>query len=279
MYPPAFDRGQTLPAGLEQAFAEKVKRLDLELPVLPEAAATILQETQKESWSVQRVVSVLGRDTSMATHLLRIANSPAFAGGTPVVSIQQAITRLGASQLRQLAVVIACETAAFVARGFENEVRAALQHSLAVGLCAKEIARQRRANVEEAFLAGLLHDLGWPVAVHALVRLGAGPHVKHATLEHAERVHATLGAAVARAWRLPESIAKAIAAHHDPHADDALTATIALADVLVRRTEGEPFDEAQLLELPATQVLNLYPDVVHSLAKRGAEVFQEAARW
>lgn len=279
MYPPAFDRGQTLPEGLEQAFAEKVKRLDLELPVLPEAATTILQETQKESWSVQRVVTVLGRDTAMATHLLRIANSPAFAGGTPVVSIQQAITRLGASQLRQLAVVIACETGAFVAKGFETEVRAALKHSLAVGLCAKEIARQRRANVEEAFLAGLLHDLGWPVAIHALVGLGAGPHLKHATLEHAERVHATLGAAVARAWRLPESIAKAIALHHDPHVDDVLTATIGLADVLVRRTEGEPFDEAQLLELPATQVLNLYPDVVQSLAKRGAEVFQEAARW
>lgn len=279
MYPPAFDRGQALPEGLELAFAEKVKRLDLELPVLPEAAATILQETQREGWSVQRVVTVLGRDTAMATHLLRIANSPAFAGGTPVVSIQQAITRLGASQLRQLAVVIACETGAFVAKGFETEVRAALKHSLAVGLCAKEIARQRRANVEEAFLAGLLHDLGWPVAIHALVGLGGGPHLKHATLEHAERVHATLGAALARAWRLPESIAKAIALHHDPHVDDALTATIGLADVLVRRTEGEPFDEAQLLELPATQVLNLYPDVVQSLAKRGAEVFQEAARW
>lgn len=279
MYPPAFDRGQSLPAALEQAFAEKVKRLELELPVLPEAAATILQETQKESWSVQRVVSVLARDTATATHLLRIANSPAFAGGTPVVSIQQAITRLGASQLRQLAVVIACETGTFVAKGFEPEVRAALKHSLAVGLCAKEIARQRRTNVEEAFLAGLLHDLGWPVAVHALVKLGAGLHVKHATLELAERVHATLGAAVARAWRLPESIAKAIASHHDVALDDVLTATIALADVIVRRTEGEPFDEAQLLELPATQVLNLYPDVVQRLAKQGAEVCQEAARW
>lgn len=279
MYPPAFDRGQTLPVGLEHAFTEKVKRLDLELPVLPEAAATILQETQKEAWSVQRVVSVLARDTATATHLMRIANSPAFAGGTPVVSIQQAVTRLGASQLRQLAVVIACETGTFVAKGFEPEVRAALRHSLAVGLCAKEIARQRRANVEEAFLAGLLHDLGWPVAVHALVKLGAGLHVKHATLEHAERVHATLGAAVARAWRLPESIAKAIASHHDVTLEDALTATIALADVLVRGSEGVQLDEAGLLELPATQVLNLYPDVMQRLVKHGAEACQEASRW
>lgn len=262
MYPPTFT-----PADLEEVPSELEQH---ELPVLPEAAATIMAETSKAEWSAPKVVAALSRDAAMAAHLLRIANSPAFVGTVPVVSIQQAVTRLGAAALRQLAVVIACETKAFSVPGFEVEVRAVFRHSLAAGLFSKEIARHRRANVEEAFLAGLLHDVGWPVIVQATAKRRSKAEV----LTLADRHHGRIGASVARAWKLPESIARAIDGHHEG-APDALSLTVRLADELARRAAANT-DEAPL-EL--TAALNLYPDVVEGLMKRGPEVWAEATRW
>lgn len=281
MYPPTFTtNSSTLPATLERDFTAKVARLELELPLLPEASATILSETAKTDWSAAKIVDALKRDAALSAHLLRIANSPAFCGASPVVSIQQAVTRLGGSHLRQLAVVIACETRAFAAPGFEAEVRAVFRHSLAVALCAKEIARQRRANVEAAFLAGLLHDLGWPVVIQGLSQLAGGAALpRDAVLERAELLHASLGGAVARAWKLPEAVAVAIVGHHDAATEDPLTATVAFADALAQHAGGSPWPEERLLALPATRSLNLYPDVVESLAKKSPELWAEAARW
>lgn len=282
MYP--FERAAPpppLPEVLVSAFEARAAAKTLELPVLPEAAAAILSETARPEWSAARVVDALKRDASLAGHLLRLANSPAFRGASAAVSIQQAVTRLGASHLRQLALVIACETRAFAAPGFEAEVRALFRHSLAVALCAKEIARQRRANVETAFLAGLLHDIGWPVVLHAVLELGHGqapPH-RDAVLGFAELRHAAVGAAVARAWGLAEAVALGIEAHHQARPGDELTATLALADALAWRGSGGDFSDERLQTLPATQALNLYPDAVAGLAALSPTLWDEAARW
>lgn len=267
MYPPVFareDEGTPLALGA------------YELPVLPEAAATILAETSKEGWSAPRVVAALARDPSLAAHLLRIANSPAFAGTVPVVSIQQAVTRLGGAQLRQLAVVIACETKAFTAPAFASEVRAVFRHSLTAGLYAKEIARHRRANVEEAFLAALLHDIGWPVVIESLATAGAASRDR--ILSTAFALHAQLGAAVARAWKLPEAVSRAIEAHHDDGGADPLTATVRLADQLACRAAANG-DDAHDVNPQMAQVLNLYPDTVQGLIEKGPQLWAEAGRW
>jgi putative nucleotidyltransferase with HDIG domain len=282
VYPPSFTRGSTsIPFAIDRAFTAKAERLELEMPVLPEASATILSETSKADWSAAKIVDALKRDAALAAHLLRIANSPAFCGSSPVVSIQQAVTRLGASHLRQLAVVIACETRAFEAPGFELEVRAVFRHSLAVALCAREIARQRRANVEAAFLAGLLHDLGWPVVIQGLSQLARSstPLPRDAVFERAEQLHAALGGAVARSWKLPEAVALAIVSHHEAAPADPLSATVALADALAQHAAGAPWPEEKLMALPATRSLNLYPDVIESLSKKSPEFWAEAAQW
>jgi len=261
VYPPPFTPAEMAaePQALDQH----------ELPVLPEAAATILAETSRAEWSPPKVIAALSRDPAMAAHLLRIANSPAFIGAVPVVSLQQAVTRLGASSLRQLAVVIACETKAFAVPGFEAEIRAVFRHSLAAGLFAKEIARHRRANVEEAFLAGLLHDVGWPVVVQA-----HATRPRDEVLTLADRLHGRAGSEVARAWKLPESIARAIEGHHATSSEP-LTLTVQLADELARgaaaNSDGAPGE--------LTAALNLYPDVVEGLVKRGPAVWAEAGRW
>jgi putative nucleotidyltransferase with HDIG domain len=262
-----------------QAALEARLRAGLELPVLPEAAATIMAETAKDTWQVSTVVAALTRDPALSAHLLRVANSPAFRSAGATVSTQQAVTRLGASHLRQVAVVIACETKAFSSATFKDEVRAVFRHSLAAALFAREIARERRANVEEAFLAGLLHDLGVPVALQAVVEVSkalGGVIDREAALTWTEAHHARLGGEVARAWRLPASVANAIEHHHRDAAASPLSATVSLADLLARRAAEN--DDAPV-EAPALDCLNLYPDTVVALASRSKQVWAEASSW
>lgn len=275
MYPPLAHPEARLPADVASRFEALVERDGLELPVLPDAAAVILSETARADWSAARVVETVTRDAALASHLLRLANSPAFRGASPIVSIQQAVTRLGGAQLRQAAIVIACETRAFVAPGYEELVRGLFRHALATALICREIARQRRTNVEEAFLAGLLHDIGWPVIIHALVDLGAVD--RDAVLARAEALHAAVGARVARAWRVPEAVARAIGMHHGD-TDDVLAATVSLADTLAQHAAA-PSTDVAWAALPSTRTLNLYAETLDALARRSPALFAEASTW
>jgi putative nucleotidyltransferase with HDIG domain len=232
-----------LDARVEAALVARLDRGEFQLHVLPEAAAHILKETSREDWDAKSIVEKLKRDTAMAAHLLGLANSMAFRGAAPAVSLQQAVTRLGAANIRQLAVVIACETQVFRVPGFELEVRAVFRHCLATAFAAREIAKARRANVEDAFLLGLLHDVGWPLVLQTLVDVskGLGQSVdKPAVLMSAQQHHARVAHRLGELWKLPDRVNGLFEHHHDtrwegPHAP--LAATLAFADVLSRHGE------------------------------------------
>jgi HD-like signal output (HDOD) protein len=130
----------------------------------------------------------------------------------------------------------------------------------------------RRLNVEEAFLSGLLHDVGRPVLLQALVDLhkevGLVPHT--AAVEAASTDdHAHVGSTLIAKWSLPASLADAIRFHHTPEGapSDAKGLLIAaLADELAHHTlDAEPRDEALLRSHRALEVLNLYPEDVDKL--------------
>lgn len=252
----------------------------LELPVLPEAATQVMNETAKPDWSAALVVDHLKRDPAMTAHLLRLCNSVAFRGASPMVSLQQAVTRLGASQLRQLAILIACETRVFRVVGYEPVVRRVFRHSVTTALLAREIARVRRAPMEDAFLVGLLHDVGWPLLMQLAVELECGGD-QAAVFSVCRAEHAALARTLALQWRLPERTADALAAHHDskwsgPAAQ--LAATVAFADALARYAEDREAMHRELVKAhPAIAELNLYPDAVDALLLSAPSLFEEAA--
>lgn len=260
-------------------FARRLAEVDFDLPVLPEAATAILTETARPEWQASVLVDILKRDPTMSAHLLRLANSPAFAPASPIVSLPQAISRLGASALKQVAILIACETRVFRIPGFEAAMRSVFRHSLATALYAQEIARGRRSNVEEAFLGGILHDVGWPILVQALVDL----HVRHArTVNHltvlltAQEAHERVGRALASKWKLPDRVALALEQHHHlPASASELSWVVAYADALARVAAKEASPQS-LIDHPAVAALNLYPDVVDALIARGEALWAMA---
>lgn len=245
----------------------------LELPVFPKAVREVVAIVDREDVDARQLADVIRRDPTLAAHLLRIANSPLFASRAPIVSLQQALARLGTAQIRQIAVLVACETRAFVLRGRENVGKELLRHAVASAIFAQEIARLRRHNVEEAFLAGLLHDVGAP-AVHqriADLENERGKRYPDADVARAvDRLHGAIGREIAERWGLPPRLCAAIGDHHgvvtEGSGHEALRATVQLADALTH----ELLDETEMQDVvrEAAAVLNLYPEDLDGLRAR-----------
>lgn len=243
----------------------------LELPLLPQTASQILSLCQSADCTMQELADLLQRDPTLAANVLRVANSAAHGAVEPIVSLQQAASRLGFSTLCEIATAIAVRGKIFTLRGREAELARMWRHSATAGTWAKEIARKRRRNVEGAFLCGLLHDVGRPVLMQLVHEL-AGP-AANAHVEGEQRVydhfHAEVGARLLVSWAMPAWMVAAIDSHHAPaqageHAEAAWI--VALADDLAHWSEqpGAEADKA-LRAHPALEPLSLYEEDLDAL--------------
>jgi putative nucleotidyltransferase with HDIG domain len=206
----------------------------LDLPLLPQVAMKVLSLAASGDADPKALANLLRNDQSMTVHVLRVVNAPFYRARTTIDSLDHAVMRLGCVKVRQIALAIACKQRVFKVRGFEPEVYRAFRHSLATALFAQEIARTLGTDQGEAFLAGLLHDVGRPVLLQAVVdvqpnaRLLDGPAILAVVAE----LHTQVGGLLARKWNLPPRICEAIAGHHDRDTSLPLVMLVSLADDL-----------------------------------------------
>jgi putative nucleotidyltransferase with HDIG domain len=269
------------PIDLSAALAQRARAGQLRLPVLPTVAVELLASVNDDNSDARSLAARVQRDPSLAAHVLRVANSARFAPKEPIVSLSQAIGRLGLATLREIVLSVAVKGSAFDVKGHEAHVEALWQHALFTGRLAQEIARARRANVEAAFLCGLLHDIGAPILLQGLVDLCA-EHDVELTDETIRQVtaslHQELGAMLIEHWKLPDWVHACVRFHHQP--DDAprhyeLVRTTALADELAHW-----LDEDEGAGLPPglehAAALDLYDDDLEALVTGSAKLMDEA---
>jgi putative nucleotidyltransferase with HDIG domain len=231
----------------------------LTLPVLPDAIARALERANRVDGDLRTLSDAIRRDASLVAHVMRVANTPAYAAAVKIVSLDQAIARLGFTTIKQILLVVASQARVFKAPGFEVEVRAVFAHCLTTALFAQEIAKKRKRLGDEAFTAGLLHDIGKPILMQALVDLHDEERI---ALDPANvwpsvsASHARVGGALSDRWNLAPRVAEAIRRHHSPC--DELSHLVALADRLAHaRDAGEH-----------AAVLDMYPEDVEDIASR-----------
>jgi HD-like signal output (HDOD) protein len=138
--------------------------------------------------------------------------------GVPIVSLQQAIARLGVRAVADIALAACLGPKLFKAPAYARLIDRLWTESLATAVWSREIARSLRSNVEVSFLCGLLHQIGRPVVLQALQEtLGpAAVAPVEADVLALLRTHgAAAGRVVARQWNLPEAVAETVA-----HVDD-----------------------------------------------------------
>lgn len=265
-----------IPEKLQADYMQRIESGNYELPLLPSVIWQIMDLNASDHADARKLSDLIHQDQALAGHLLRIANSPAYMPRMPIVSLQQAVSRLGTTVLGEIAFVVSLHSRVFDAKGYKHELQMLWEHSVGTAVYAKEIARMRRRNVEGAFLCGLLHDIGKPVILQTLLDLQKGqgialePSVVSAMME---AHHTQVGSLMATEWALPPHACESIAYHHDyliaPTCTEAVMVT-RLADCLsYHLMTPEVFDEENVYHHPVLADLNFYPDDVATLlAKR-----------
>ncbi len=263
---------------LQDAIEALVTAEDCELPVLPEVAAQLLKLTGDVDCEISDIVALIKRDQSLTSHLLRISNSARYTTGATVSSIQQAVARLGLLCVREIVVLISCQCRVFDGPAFEKEVRHSFRLSLATAAFAQEIARVRRMNVEEAFLAGLLHDVGRPVLFQALAdrRRRFGLVATDAQIcEVAEEHRIALAARLITSWEMSSRVAEAVRYQLSPAEAPVCSlqaATVNLASHLAAGTLSESSSPGE--PHPMLEVLNIYPEQFICIVRNRDEILE-----
>jgi putative nucleotidyltransferase with HDIG domain len=262
------------PGGLRDALLDRLAAGSLALPLLPRVATEIMAIVRDPEADAAALARLIHQDPPLAAHVLRIANSPAFLPRTPIVSLQQAITRLGFGTLGEIALAASLQGGVFRVPGFEHELASIWRHALASASFAREVARQRRCNVESAFLCGLLHTIGKPAILQASIDLAAERRVKlepGVATALADELHCEVGRAVAERWSLPAVVVTAIATYreYDSSPEAPLEPMITWAsDRFGGLLFGPGGDLETLRPDPVFAHLNFYPEDVDALFAR-----------
>ena len=160
------------------------------LPSLPAVAMRVIELAQKPDVSVNEIAQTITNDQALATKVLRTVNSPFYALRKPCSSINQAIVMLGLSAVKTLALGFSLVSAVQEkTAGFDYQVY--WQRCLVSGVAAKCIAGEAKCGSdEEAFLGGLLQDVGMVALYQALdteyLAIVAGTANDHRALAKAE---------------------------------------------------------------------------------------------
>ena len=142
---------------------------------MPRARAVIPQlmsSLRDESQSVQALSARVARDPNLVVAVLQLANSPGYGTGAPIEDLTQAIGRLGTDGLRQaiarvlLKPIFDAQADPLVGRTAERLWR----HAEAKAALCQQTARLARVEPFDAYLAGLMHNVGWTACFRALDR-------------------------------------------------------------------------------------------------------------
>jgi len=266
---------------IHAALIDRIAKDELKLPLLPHVATEVLNLTSDPDADMAKLAALIQQDQAIASQVLKISNSAAYAPRSPIVSMQQAVSWLGMKMLGELALTVSIENGVFRVQGYEPEITSLWRQALASGLYAKEIARVGRHNVEGAFLGGLLHTIGKPVVLNAVLEI---QQTLSLALEwesfsmFLDVYHVPVGASVVEKWKLPPQVKEAILYYRDYSQSQhpSLVAMVTcLADHLASHIlELDSLDKAGLESLPVVEALNLYPDDMEALHDHGETILQ-----
>jgi putative nucleotidyltransferase with HDIG domain len=256
---------------------------DTAVPVLPALAHRVIDMACDPDVHVTRLAAVVMKDQVLAARVLQMANS-AFSSPLQTIStVAEAVVRLGTAAVRNVVV-----TVCLASRMHDPEVYGArgsglVDHALGTAYLARFLAERARVSLDEAFLCGLLHDIGKLVILKQAHRhrRQTGQAVPEAFLDLALlEHHAAMGSVALRKWRLPDTLDEPVLYHHDYLAAPTMrreAAVIYAANLLAHRygfgCDPQPID---LLADPVSRDLRIDAEWVESLDTRAPGLVQVA---
>lgn len=198
------------------------------LPAAPRIWPELLRLLTSSDIDSSRVVQLLELDPGLTAGVLRLSNSAFFGSSQPAADLQEAVTRLGCSQVLVLVATVS-GSAALSPRlaGYGLRSGELWQHSVVSALAAEVIARAAGDDSNAVFAAALVHDIGKTVLSDALCgrshRLVEETEKNGCSMRECEKrllgvEHAEIGGRLLARWKFPAEVVAAVWHHHDPAA-------------------------------------------------------------
>ncbi len=273
------------------ALSSKIRGVDF-LPSLPHAVVKLLDASLDEAASMSGIAEIAANDPGLTSQILRLANSPLFGVSRKVASLSQAVVNLGLQSVRSIAVSLSVyESFTDLSKVPNFSLAGFWWHSLCTAICGKGLAiRVGYPCPEEAFIAGILHDIGqlfllkinasaWETIVQVA---SSGNTVVEAEKKVWGTDHATAGAELLERWRLPPLVCDAVRYHHyrgiEIREAMPLVRIVSLADRLSHHFQiPDSRDAAELKDL-LDMLLGLPPGVVEDMRDSIFLEVEEASR-
>jgi len=212
-----------------QVAAREVVRQVGSIATLPEVTARIVQTVEDPKSSAAKLHKVVSHDPALVTRILKVVNSAFYGLPGQIASIERAIVLLGLNAIKNIAIAASLGQLFRGVRICEDFTAMDLwTHCIGVGVTARALARQMRLPLaDEAFLAGMIHDVGMLVSLQVFpAKLTEVCEKAKATggdfCELERQVigmdHQQLGAALCEHWRFPRSCQLVAGFHHRPAA-------------------------------------------------------------
>lgn len=271
-----------------------------QLPTLPTVYHHLQRMLSDPRVSAKDIGTIIEQDPALATKILKVVNSSYYGFPRKVSTISHSVVILGFNEIKHMALSVSLLK--MFGKNGKNEVfdyPGFWKHSLGVAVCAGIIGRKagqaKCASHEEAFVAGLLHDIGKVIEEQFLHDEFAGViavrESENLRLIEAEKrviglTHQEIGSYIAEKWKLPSVLEAAIGFHHDPLGKRGnspvfnMTSIIHCADVIVHGialgSGGDPF--VPPLHGECWLELGLTPGHVETVVDETMRMFNDVAK-
>lgn len=226
----------------------RIKRITesiIGLPTLPTVVSKMIELVDNPRTSAASLSRLISTDQALTARLLKLANSAYYGFPREISTVNMAIVVLGFNTVKDMGLSLS------VFDAFKNaeptpsfDISRFWEHSIACGIASRMLARNYRSRFAgEAFVAGLLHDIGKVILnqyfhkefVQIMEKTSQGMLLEDAEDSVINTRHSQVGAWLAEKWNLPRLISEAIEFHHAPwdaRTEPLFVATIYLANYL-----------------------------------------------
>ena len=278
--------GKTPPPESGPSAAARLAEVIGDLPAMPHIAAQVLERLSDDDSDSREINRLITKDQALAARVLKVANSPFYGASRSISTLNDAIVFMGFESIRSLVMTA-------VLKGIYSKVGLAekllWEHSVGCGLAARKIAVEiRYRRREEAYLAGLMHDVGKTAlflhAPEAMAIIMEDVYNEGSNFfEMEERMfgfnHARVGGAIANKWCFAADIEAAIADHHQrkPGKSPAdLTQIISAANAVCHKLSVGPTrkPDLDLEQLASFKALGLTSERIENILSEVVEALQ-----
>lgn len=255
------------------------------LPAMPQILIKLIAHLQADDAGMPELAALIAKDAGMTSKILGVANSSAYHRQGKVVSLEQSLVSLGTDMIKTLVISESVfQTFNSFPHSGSTDLRAFWKSSLSAAVMARALAKAMAyPHAEEAYLAGLLHNVG------RLALLATAPKeyaynftarddaalcaVEQRTLQI---THAEAGAWLIERWHLDSFLADSVLYHHEPlarlEASHPLIRIVRLAHLLCCHA-----DDAESIT-QAARLCALDEEVLESLIGSVARQVEQAAQ-